>query len=205
MEVKQVEIDKLIPYARNPRRNDASVAKVAASLEEFGWRQPIVTDSEYVVIAGHTRLKAALTLGMTEVPVHIADLPAEKAKAYRIADNRIGMDSDFVDDLLALEIMELKGDDFDIGILGFGNEELDRILDQDESGPGEPDEDEQGDFTELTFILHAEQLETVKRAIEESKALGAFETDLNENRNGNALARICETFITTTQFHGGAA
>jgi ParB-like chromosome segregation protein Spo0J len=73
MKVVQVPIERVIPYERNPRRNEGAVSKVEASLREFGWRQPIVVDSEMVVLVGHPRLMAARRLGMTEVPVHVAE------------------------------------------------------------------------------------------------------------------------------------
>ena len=89
MQTDTVGISSVIPYARNPRRNDAAIAKVAASLQEFGWRQPIVVDEDMVVVAGHTRLEAARTLNMEEVPIHIArGLTPEQIKAYRWA--RVG-------------------------------------------------------------------------------------------------------------------
>jgi ParB-like chromosome segregation protein Spo0J len=80
MKIKQTAISQVIPYARNPRKNSAAIAKVAASINEFGWRQPIVVDSEMVVIAGHTRLEAARQLGSKTVPVHVADglTPAQR-------------------------------------------------------------------------------------------------------------------------------
>jgi ParB-like chromosome segregation protein Spo0J len=88
MEVTETEIHKVFPYARNPRRNESAIAKVTASIKEFGWRQPIVVDSEMIVIAGHTRLEAARMLGMDTVPVHIAmGLTDAQIKAYRLADN----------------------------------------------------------------------------------------------------------------------
>jgi ParB-like chromosome segregation protein Spo0J len=81
----------ITPYERNPRINDKAVDAVATSLKEFGFRQPIVVDTGNVIIAGHTRYKAALKLGLQKVPVHIAtDLSPEQVKAYRIADNKTG-------------------------------------------------------------------------------------------------------------------
>lgn len=77
MNVEMIGVDKLIPYARNPRHNDAAVDAVAASIKEFGFRQPIVVDEDMVILVGHTRLKAAHKLGMAEVPVHIASGPVE--------------------------------------------------------------------------------------------------------------------------------
>src|SRR5690242_3947891 len=85
MKVRTLPIDRLIPYARNPRKSEAAVAKVAASLREFGWRQPIVVAPDMVVVVGHVRLAAARLLGMTEVPVHIADgLSSAQLQAYRL-------------------------------------------------------------------------------------------------------------------------
>jgi len=72
MQVRMVATDKVLPYAKNPRKNESAIAKVAASIQQFGWRQPIVVDSEMVVIAGHTRLQAAILLDHSKVPVHIA-------------------------------------------------------------------------------------------------------------------------------------
>ena len=90
MKIELIQIDRVIPYANNPRRNEAAVAKVAASIKEFGFRQPIVVDNNNVVIVGHTRLLAARQLGLAEVPVHIAEgLTSSQIKAYRIADNRV--------------------------------------------------------------------------------------------------------------------
>lgn len=84
MQIESWPIEKVTPYAKNPRRNDKAVAKVAASLKEFGFRQPLVVDRAGVLVVGHTRLKAALQLGLTAVPVHVAaDLTPAQAKAYR--------------------------------------------------------------------------------------------------------------------------
>jgi site-specific DNA-methyltransferase (adenine-specific) len=89
MHVEMRPIDSITPYEQNLRVNDAGVDAVAASLSAFGFRQPIVVDEQDVIIVGHTRHKAALKLGMTEVPVHVAvGLTREQARAYRIADNQ---------------------------------------------------------------------------------------------------------------------
>ena len=94
MKVEQASTDSLIPYAHNPRRNQAAISKVAASIKEFGFRQPVVVDSDYLVVVGHTRLEAAKILGLDEVPVHVAkDMTPAQAKAYRLADNRTGEDA----------------------------------------------------------------------------------------------------------------
>lgn len=138
MIVQQRAIDSVVPYARNPRKNSGAVAKVAASLKEFGWRQPIVVDEAGVVIVGHTRLLAARSLGMTEVPVHVAaGLSATQAKAYRIADNRTGEEAEWDYELLPLELTELRDAGFDLGLTGFDAEALGGII-----GPKDTTEDD---------------------------------------------------------------
>ncbi|MDP7636758.1 MAG: DNA methyltransferase [Phycisphaerae bacterium] len=139
MQTKVISADSVIPYARNPRKNSAAVDKVAASIKEFGWRQPIVVDKENVIIAGHTRLLAAQKLGMDEVPVHVADLTDAQAKAYRLADNRIAEDADWDIDLLGLEIRELDDLGFELDLTGFDNTELANLLIDPDLG--ETDED----------------------------------------------------------------
>ena len=112
--VQTVDIKAVIPYIRNPRKNEKAITLVAGSLKEFGWQQPIVVDKEMVIIAGHTRLFAAKQLGMTEVPIIVADfLTDAQVKAYRIADNRVGEAAEWDFDLLSLELLELKELDFD--------------------------------------------------------------------------------------------
>lgn len=105
--VLTVPIDRIKPYGKNPRLNDDAVGAVAASISEFGFNSPVVVDKKYVVIAGHTRLKAAQSLGLTEVPVVVVDLPEEKAKEYRIADNKTAEFSDWAMADLISELREL--------------------------------------------------------------------------------------------------
>ena len=127
MHVETWPIARVLPYEKNPRRNDSGVDAVARSLTEFGWRQPLVVDREGVLIVGHTRLKAAIKLGMAEVPVHVADLTPEQAKAYRIADNQSATLSEWDMPLLAEEIADLRLTDLDIKVLGFDEAELDQM------------------------------------------------------------------------------
>jgi DNA modification methylase len=129
MKVDLVPIDSIVGYIRNPRRNAKSIPKVKSSLKEFGWRQPIVVDRENVIVVGHTRWLAAKELGMTMVPVHVAEeLTPAQAKAYRIADNRSGQDSEFDNELLVLEFGDLKDYGFDLQLTGFDTPELDALL-----------------------------------------------------------------------------
>jgi DNA modification methylase len=129
MDVVELPLEQLIPYARNPRKNDSAVATVAASLKEFGWRQPIVVDEEMVILAGHTRLEAARKLSMKVAPVHIArGLTPAQARAYRLMDNRASENAEWDEALLGLELGDLQGDGFDLALTGFDDDELNRLL-----------------------------------------------------------------------------
>jgi len=133
MNIIRVAIDKVIPYARNPRHNEQAVGKVAASIKEFGWKQPIVVDADMVIIVGHTRLLAAFQLALKEVPVLIADdLTPEQVKAYRLADNRVGEEAEWDEELLSLELAELEGLDFDLDLTGFDVDELSELMNLEE-------------------------------------------------------------------------
>jgi ParB-like chromosome segregation protein Spo0J len=112
-------VDRVIPYGRNPRIiPETAIAKVAASIEQFGWRQPIVVDAKGVVLVGHTRLLAAKRLKLEEVPVHVAKgLTPAQAAAYRLADNKVGEDTSWDMAALDLELADLKG--FHLAPLGF--------------------------------------------------------------------------------------
>jgi ParB-like chromosome segregation protein Spo0J len=108
MKVESVSIEKLVPYARNPRINAHLVDEVAASIKEFGFQQNIVVDSEMVIVVGHVRYMAAQKLGMKEVPVSVMKgVSKAKVRAYRIADNKLGEKSQWDNQLLHLEIGEL--------------------------------------------------------------------------------------------------
>ena len=120
------------PYGGNPRVNDQAVDAVAASIREFGFRQPIVVDADGVIVVGHTRWKAAKKLGLKQVPVHVAtDLTPAQVKAYRIADNKTADLAEWDFDLLPIELKDLQAADFDLGLLGFDADELAKILDPD--------------------------------------------------------------------------
>ena len=145
MKIINMKLSDIRPYEQNPRFNDDAVDAVAKSIKEFGWQQPIVVDQEHVIIVGHTRLKAAEKLGLTEVPVLVADnLTPEQVKAYRIADNKTAEIAEWNYDLLPLEIKELQNANFDLSLLGFDTDELDRLLngtsaDEVTDGETEPD------------------------------------------------------------------
>lgn len=145
MKIELLDPNELKPYDKNPRLNDEAVEAVATSIREFGFRSPIIVDNDRVIIAGHTRYKAALRLGLKEVPVLVADnLTSEQVRAYRIADNKTAEIAQWDYDLLPLELKELQDADFDLSLLGFDPDELDRLLNGPEedavaAGETEPD------------------------------------------------------------------
>ena len=138
-----VAIDALIPYARNARtHSDAQVAQIAASIVEYGWTNPVLTDGDKGVIAGHGRLMAARKLGVKEVPViELAHLTPEQKKAYILADNRIAENAGWDQELLKLELAELQSLDYDLSLIGFSQEELDGFFDDVEEGGGLTEDD----------------------------------------------------------------
>lgn len=118
-----MNITELKPYEKNPRINDNAVEYVANSIKEFGFKVPIVIDQNYVIVAGHTRLKAAKQLGLKEIPVIIADdLTPEQIKAFRLADNKTAEFATWDNDLLLGELMDLKTESFDMLPFGFIDE-----------------------------------------------------------------------------------
>jgi len=142
MEIELRPVQSVRPYEQNPRLNDGAVEAVARSLREFGFRQPIVVDPDGVIVAGHTRWKAAQQLGLTEVPVHVArGLTPAQLKAYRLADNRTGEIAEWDLKLLPIELADLGAMDYDLGLLAFDEDELARILNPDgRDGLCDPDD-----------------------------------------------------------------
>src|ERR1700734_3861132 len=128
--IKHWPIEKVIPYARNPRtHSDAQAAQIAARIAEFGFDNPILVDTKAGIIAGHGRLLAARQLQLTEVPVIVLDHLSEAQKrAYVIADNKLALNSGWDEDLLRAELAALQGEDFDVSVIGFEDEELARLL-----------------------------------------------------------------------------
>jgi len=134
---------RLLPYASNPRKNAHVVDQMAAAITEFGFRIPIIAKSTGEVVDGHLRLKAALRLGLETVPVILADdLTPAQIKAFRILANRSATWADWDEDLLRLELEELKLDDFDLALTGFDADELLEIMAGEETTTeGNTDED----------------------------------------------------------------
>lgn len=153
VQIENKKLEELIPYINNPRNNDEAVDAVASSIKNFGFKVPIVIDSNGEIINGHTRLKAAKKLGLEKVPVIIADdLTPEQVKAFRIADNKVAEIATWNEELLNIELGELAELDFNMEEFGFGDlEEIKEVkedIDFDTTPPEEPTSQE-GDIYQL--------------------------------------------------------
>ena len=200
-------IERLVPYERNARTHSAEqVAQIAASIQEFGFTNPILVASDDGILAGHGRLAAAKDLGMAEVPVVVLDhLTPTQRRAYVLADNKLALNAGWEVDVLTAELEDLRSDDFDLSLLGWSADELSGLLapevDELDGMPDLPSGDREP-IQQMTFTLHDDQAEIVKEAIEKAKAIGPFAETGNENSNGNALARVAELFLSWGGDHG---
>lgn len=149
MEIIKKPINSLIPYAKNARVHDeAQIAQIAGSIKEFGFNNPVLIDKDNGIIAGHGRVMAARKLGLTEVPTILLDhLNETQRKAYILADNRIAINSTWNNEMLSLELMDIK-DDVSLAMLGFNVDELDALLNPTELTEGLTDEDAVPDVPE---------------------------------------------------------
>ena len=142
MQIKLAEISNIKPYENNPRKlSEQAIKKVAMSLKEYGFRQPIVVDKDMVIVAGHTRYRASKKLGLKQVPISVIDnLSKEQINAYRIADNRTAEESEWDNELLKMEIKELEAQDFKLDLLGFNEDQLNDLLFEEKQGLTDEDE-----------------------------------------------------------------
>src|SRR3990167_8425834 len=194
-EIVYKSVKELVPYARNSRtHSDEQVAQIMASIKEFGFTNPILTDGDNGIIAGHGRVMAAQRLGLEEVPtIELSHLTEAQKKAYIIADNKLALNSGWDEDLLQLELIELDELNFDYSKLGFDfdfneNEEVDEIEIDLPTGDREP-------IRNMTFTVSEEQHELIEKAIKDAKLYPLHDpAGINENSNGNALYYICEVF-----------
>jgi len=147
MQIVEKKVTELKAYEKNPRKNDNAVEPVAESIKEFGFKVPIIVDKDNVIVAGHTRLRAAKKLGMKTVPCIVADdLNPEQIKAFRLADNKVSEFADWDMDLLTLELKEI---DLDMDLFGF-DEDLKEIIRTDLSDK---------DFTAFQVIIDCDSEE----------------------------------------------
>lgn len=200
-------IKRLVPYERNARTHSAEqIAQLRASIEEFGFTNPILVASDDGILAGHGRLAAAKDLGLTEVPVVVLDhLTPTQRRAYVLADNKLALNAGWDVDMLTAEMEQLQAVEFDLSLLGWSADELSGLLapdvDELDGMPDLPSGDREP-IQQMTFTLHDDQAEIIKEAIEKAKAIGPFAETGNENSNGNALARVAELFLSWGCDHG---
>lgn len=177
-------VGELKEYAKNPRKNDPAVDKVAESIKEFGFKNPIIIDANDIIIAGHTRLKAAKKLGLKEVPtIKVTDLSEQQIKAFRIADNKVSEFAEWDDELLFQELGDIPEIDmtkFGIEIIKGDGFDTEFAL---PNGDKEP-------IQSLTFTLSDQQVQEIEALLKEAKEGNNVETFGNQNSNGNALYRV---------------
>ena len=184
MNIQNISLTDIHPYARNPRKNDKAVKNVAASIREFGFLVPLVIDRNHEIVAGHTRYKAAKSLGMKTVPCVIADeLTEDQIKAFRLADNKVGEMAAWDMDLLPLELADIAMPMADFG--------FEVISDEDFSENFTLDDGEKKPFQPISITVHDEQAKLILAAIQYVYDTNAVtETFTNENHNGNGLYEV---------------
>lgn len=191
MKIEYKNIDEVIPYENNPRHNEEAIEYVANSIQEFGFKVPIIVDKDNVIVTGHTRLKAAQKLGLEKVPVIYADdLTEDQIKAFRIADNKTGEKAGWDLDKLKIELEDL--DNFDMTDFGFGDFELSMLTDDLEPEPYDDDVmEEYSEHSEenlkskkLTITYSTEEEEEYLKAlfkVDDLKVLYKVEELMNED------------------------
>ena len=196
MEIIEKEIGELSEYENNSRtHSDEQIQQIIASINEFGFTNPLLINSDNGVIAGHGRLRAAIEAGMDKVPcIILKGLTEAQERAYVIADNKIAMNAGWDVDVLRFELEELKAFDFDLELIGFDSDLLTKLMDIDADLPTIPDGDRDL-FQTKTFTLHDDQAQNVDDAITLARTSPLSDTGINENSNGNALALICQQWL----------
>jgi len=190
--------DSLIEYARNPRKNDHAVDRVAAAIREFGFRVPILAKSDKTIVDGHLRLKAAKKLGLEEVPVLLCDdMTDVQVRAFRLSVNKVSEFADWDDGMLRVELDALGVDGFDLELTGFSLDEIQALSFDDEAETEMPElaDGDKEPYQQKTFTLHEEQAAIVDDAITLARTNPLSDTGVNENSNGNALALICAQWL----------
>jgi DNA modification methylase len=174
-------IEKLIPYARNPRtHSDAQIAQIAASIAEFGFNNPILVDTKSGIIAGHGRLLAARKLQLKEVPVIVLDhLTETQKRAYILADNQLALNAGWDESLLRVEIASLQEEDFNLNVIGFEDEELAQLLAAQDAAEGLTDEDAVPELSETPIS-----------AVGDLWILGNHKLLVGDATNGADVARL---------------
>jgi ParB family chromosome partitioning protein len=200
-------LSRLQPYASNARtHDDDQISKIAKSIVSYGFNAPILVDGADGIVAGHGRLMAAKKLGLEQVPVIVLDhLDEKQKKAYVLADNKLADLAGWDEDLLRQELDYLQNAEVDLNVLGWTDDELEDLFGGDVEPLDDMPELSDGDkspFQQQTFTLSDEQVEIVNEALTVAKDMGPFVDTINENSNGNAIARVCELFLSWKSDHG---
>ncbi len=196
--VERWPLAKLVPYARNARTHTPEqVKQLAASMREWGWTIPVLADENGGIIAGHARVMAAELNQYTEAPVMIARGWSEsKKRAYVLADNKLAMNAGWNEELLGVELLELRDAGFEMPTIGFSVEELDGLMREvAEAGYPVLPEGDRAPYQQITFMLHDDQVRVIHEAVTAAKERGPFTDGLNDNANGNGLARVCQAYL----------
>lgn len=180
LQVVYRKVDEIIPYEKNPRLNDEAVEPVAESIKEFGFKIPIVLSSDGVIVAGHTRIKAAKKLGIEEVPCIIADdLTEEQVKAFRLADNKSAEIAQWDDELLQGELSEIL--DIDMSLFGFGGVEVDFADELPDDTytmkTNIPQYEITGDCPEISEMLDTEKADDLIKEISQAEGITSEEKE----------------------------
>jgi hypothetical protein len=181
MKIEQLPTADLIPYARNSRTHtDFQVAQIASSIREFGFTNPVLIDAENGIIAGHGRVMAASKLGLAKVPcIRLAHLTETQKRAYIIADNKLALNAGWDEEMLALELADLRELDFDLDLTGFEAEGIEAILNPPEPGDGLSDDythkvdapvyEPKGDHPPASELINRVRADELAKQIEKAK------------------------------------
>lgn len=195
MDIKYLPINDIVPYDNNPRKNNKAVQYVANSIQEFGFKNPIIIDKDNIIVCGHTRLRAAQQLGLEKVPCIMADdLSEEQINAFRLADNKTAEVAEWDEDLLELELETIKDidmTDFSFEIFEFG--------DQTEANEEEPEEPEKVNERERTYKAYNLQFNDLERTA------GKYQMPVIQKEIINAPSKaIGFNYVLSTQDKDGA-
>lgn len=189
MEIVYRNIEDIKPYPNNPRFNDEAVEYVANSIKNFGFKVPIILDKNNEIVAGHTRYKASLELGLKEVPCIIADdLTDEQIKAFRLADNKVSEKSQWNFDLLEEELNDILN--IDMSEFNFNELNVDDLGTEFELPEGD-----KGNLEQMTFTLANEQADLIRGALDLINAEDVQQTYGNTNKNGNAIYEVVKEWV----------
>lgn len=195
LRIESVKVDSLNLDPANARQhNQSNIEAISGSLKLFGQRKPLVITSDNFVVAGNGTLEAAKALGWDDI--FIVRIPSdwthEQIKAYALADNRTAEMAEWNPEILKDQLLELDAVGWDVSDFGF--EALQPPSESDWAGALDSFGGEKGTIQQMTFTLHDTQIEELEKALKKSKSLGIFVETGNPNANGNALARIVQTF-----------